>query len=81
MSIYASNYNYIFTENLAIVQDKLKDKNLIYSVQYITDEDTQIDRDGPESSWRVEFFSIEKIENDFIFHIFKFIWKTNTNTG
>jgi hypothetical protein len=69
-SFYTSNNDHIFTENLAIVQDNLKGKSLIYSVQYITNEDTQIDGDGPQSSWCVEFFSIEKIENDFIFHIF-----------
>jgi hypothetical protein len=64
------NYESTFTENLAFVQNELKGKNIIYSVQYIYDEETQIDGDGPQSNWSVEFLSIEKTDDDFIFHTF-----------
>jgi len=69
---HIDNYNYesTFTENLTILQDKLKDKNIIYFVQYIQDEETQIDKDGPQSWWSVEFLCIEKTEDDYIFHTF-----------
>jgi hypothetical protein len=46
----------------------LKDKNIIYSTQYISNEDTQIDSDGPESYWNITIFCIEKIDGDYIFH-------------
>ena len=39
-----SDYESTFTENLTIVQDKLKDKNIIYSVQYIQDEEDPVIR-------------------------------------
>lgn len=65
-----SNYESTFTENLALVQNELKGKNIIYSVQYIKDEDTQIDGDGPQSWWSVEFLCIEKTDDDYIFHTF-----------
>ena len=64
------DYESTFIENLAFVQNHLKGKNIIYSVQYIQDEDTQIDGDGPQSWWSVEFLCIEKTEEDYIFHTF-----------
>lgn len=46
----------------------LKDKNIIYSNQYISNEDTQVDSDGPQSYWNINIFCIEKIDGDYIFH-------------
>jgi len=68
--INVHNYDSTFTENLAFFLNELKGKNIIYSVQYIINEDTEIDRDGPESWWCVEFLSIEKTDEDYIFHTF-----------
>lgn len=62
------NYNTTFNQNLSNVMKNLKDKNIIYSVQYISNEDTQIDGDGPQSYWDINLLCIEKTENDYIFH-------------
>jgi hypothetical protein len=60
-----------FTQHLSIAMLHLTDKNIIHSVQYISNEETQIDRDGPESTWNQSLLCIEKTENDYIFHFFK----------
>jgi len=65
-----SDYESTFTENLAFVQNELKGKNIIQCFQYILDDDTQIDGDGPQSWWSVEFLCIEKTDDDYIFHTF-----------
>ena len=65
-----SDYESTFTENLAFVQNELKGKNIIQCFQYILDEDTQIDGDGPQSWWSVEFLCVEKTDDDYIFHTF-----------
>jgi hypothetical protein len=62
------NYNTTFSLNLSDVMKQLIDKNIIYSVQYISNEETQIDSDGPQSYWNITLLCIEKIENDYIFH-------------
>ena len=65
-----SYYQKTFSQNLSNVLTKLNltDENIIYSVQFISNEDVQIDRDGPDSNWNITFLCIEKIENDYIFH-------------
>jgi hypothetical protein len=65
-----SNYEPTFTENLAFVQKELNGKNIIQCFQYIVDDETQIDGDGPQSWWSVEFLCIEKTDDDYIFHTF-----------
>jgi hypothetical protein len=69
-----SRYNYrdddTFKNNLETVYKNLIDKNIIYSTQYIHDEDINCDGDGFESYWEIVFLCIEKTENDYIFHIF-----------
>jgi hypothetical protein len=65
-----SDYESTFTKNLALVQNELKGIDIIYSVQNIVDEDIQIDGDGPQSWWSVEFLCIEKKNDDYIFHTF-----------
>jgi len=66
-----SSNNKIYAQNEALALSHLKDKMIIYSVQYISNEDTQIDGDGPTSSWDQSFLCIEKTENDYIFHFFR----------
>lgn len=67
----AYNNDYIFEQNLKTVSKSMIDKNIIYSIQYIADEETQIDGDGPESSWQIIFLCIEKTDDDYIFHLFQ----------
>jgi hypothetical protein len=62
------NYDATFKYNILNVMKNLKDKNIIYSIQYIHDEDTQIDQDGPQSDWYISLLCIEKTEDDYIFH-------------
>jgi len=69
-----SRYNYrdddTFKNNLETVYKNLIDKNIIYSTQYIHDEDINCDGDEFKSYWEIVFLCIEKTENDYIFHIF-----------
>lgn len=67
---YFDQYSYdkTFPQNLSLVLTNLKDKNIIYSVQYIFDEDVQTDRDGADSTWNINVLCIEKTEDDYIFH-------------
>jgi hypothetical protein len=67
----AYNNDYIFQKNLETVSKSLIDKNIIHKAQYIGDEETQIDGDGPESSWQIICMCIEKTEDDYIFHLFQ----------
>jgi hypothetical protein len=69
-----SNYDFTFQQNLAIVSKALIGKNIIYSNQFISDEDIQIDGDGPSSSWCIKLICIEKSMNDYIFHCFQSNW-------
>ena len=72
MKINAMNkYDTTFPKNLSAVLTKLNldIKNIILSVQYISNEDIQIDQDGPQSSWDITFVCIEKTADDYIFHI------------
>ena len=69
----AYNYgkDYIFQKNFETVLKNLVNKNIIYKTQYIADEETQIDGDGPESSWQIICLCIEKTDDDYIFHLFQ----------
>ena len=68
-------YNYsndsIFEQNFETALKSLVNKNIIYKTQYIGDEETQIDGDGPESSWQIICLCIEKTDDDYIFHLFQ----------
>jgi hypothetical protein len=68
------NYDYTFQQNLAFVSKALIGKNIIYSNQFISDDETQIDGDGPSSSWCIKLICIEKNDNDYIFHCFQSNW-------
>jgi hypothetical protein len=67
----AYNNDYIFQKNMEIVLKNLVDKNIIHKTQYIADEETQIDGDGPESSWQIIVLCIEKTDDDYIYHLFQ----------
>ena len=67
-------YDYTFQQNLTFVSKALIDKKIIYSKQFISDEDTQIDGDGPTSSWCIKLICIEKSGNDYNFHCFQSNW-------
>jgi len=60
----------IFEKNQATVFAKLQDKIIIHSKEYISNEDIQIDGDGPQSTWNQTFLCIEKTNDDYIFHFF-----------
>lgn len=60
--------NTVTYHNVSKVMDKLIDKNIIYVVQYISNDDTQVDVDGPQSCYNITILCIEKTENDYIFH-------------
>jgi hypothetical protein len=76
-----SEYDTTFPTNYQTVLKKLDGKTIIYSVQFILNEETQIDRDGPESTWDQFFFCVEKeeveVENngekntDYVLHLFQ----------
>jgi hypothetical protein len=62
------NYDATLPQNLSIAMINLKDKNIIYSVQYLSNEDVQCDGDGYNSYWNITLFSVEKTKDDYIFH-------------
>jgi hypothetical protein len=62
------NYKETFPHNLSTAILNLKDKNIIYSTQYLYNEDVQCDGDGYNSWWNITLFSVEKTEDDYIFH-------------
>jgi hypothetical protein len=70
-----SEYDTTFPTNYQTVLKKLDGKTIIYSVQFIRNEETQTDRDGPESTWDQFFFCVEKeeVENntDYVLHLFQ----------
>jgi hypothetical protein len=78
MSIYSSDST--FKHNLDLVSKGLEDKNIIYSNQYIADDETQYDRDGPESTWSIHIICIEKTEDDYIYHLFQSDWLHSYST-
>jgi len=77
-------YDTTFPTNYQTVLKKLDGKTIIYSVQFIRNEETQTDRDGPESTWDQFFFCVEKEqekeqkkeqekeqETDYVLHLFQ----------
>lgn len=63
-----TTYDETYPQNLSLVLTNLKDSNIIYSKQYISNEETQFDADGLESNWSITILCIEKTEDDYIFH-------------
>jgi hypothetical protein len=79
-----SEYDTTFPTNYQTVLKKLDGKTIIYSVQFIRNEETQTDCDGPESTWDQFFFCVEKEqekeqkkeqekeqETDYVLHLFQ----------
>jgi hypothetical protein len=54
--------------NMDKVINNLKDRDIIYSIQYISNEETEIDADGPTSCYNITILCIEKEKSDYIFH-------------
>jgi hypothetical protein len=67
---YRSEYDTSFPINQQTVMKKLVGKNIVYSVQFILDDETHIDINGPQSSWHQFFFCLEKTDDDYVFHLF-----------
>jgi hypothetical protein len=70
MSITSHSDNTIFDYNYSLIANDLTGKNIIYKTQYIFDDDTQIDGDGPQSDWQQTLLCIEKTDDDYIYHIY-----------
>ena len=75
-------YDTTFPTNYQTVLKKLDGKTIVYSTQFIFNEETQTDRDGPESTWDQCFFCLEKEqekekekeqekETDYVLHLFQ----------
>ena len=67
--MYRSNKS-IFDYNYSLIANDLTGKNIIYKTQYIFDDETQTDRDGPESTWQQTLLCIEKTDDDYIYHFY-----------
>lgn len=65
-----SEYNTTFTTNYPMVLKKLDGKTIVHSVQFIFDEETQIDGNGLNSTWYQFILCLEKTEDDYVFHLF-----------
>ena len=52
----------------ALIKLNLNKDDIVFSTQYISDDDTQIDADGPHSYWHINLLLIQKTLTDYIFH-------------
>jgi len=56
-----SNYDATFPHNLSVAMKNLQNKNIFYSVQYLTNREVECDRDGVvDSSWNINVLCIER---------------------
>ena len=58
------------SHNISKVMTELIDRNIIYVIQYISNDDTQVDSGGPQSCYNITILCIEKTANDYIFHFY-----------
>lgn len=65
-----SEYDTSFPTNYPPGLNKLDGKTIVHSTQFILDEETQIDGDGPNSTWFQFILYIEKKDDDYVFHLF-----------
>jgi hypothetical protein len=56
--------------NLKTIKKKLIGDKIIYFNQFIVDPETQIDGDGPWTTWNIQVDVLEEIEDDFVSHLF-----------
>ena len=54
--------------SIALIKLNLNKDDIVFSTQYISDDDTQIDADGPHSYWNINLLLIQKTLTDYIFH-------------
>ena len=52
----------------ALIKLNLNQDDIVFSTQYISDDDTQIDADGLHSYWHINLLLIQKTLTDYIFH-------------
>jgi hypothetical protein len=68
------SFNYdsslIKATNLQTIKKDLIGDKIIYSNQFIFDPETQIDGDGPWTTWNIQIDVLEEIEGDFVSHLF-----------
>jgi hypothetical protein len=63
-------YDTISPTYMNLIKDDMKDKKIIFIHQYIRDIDNDFDREyGPINSWIIGIIFIEKIKDDYIFHM------------
>jgi len=64
------NPSVIKATNMKTIKKELIGDKIIYVNQFIFDSETQIDGDGPWSSWNIQIDVLEEIEDDFVSHLF-----------
>jgi hypothetical protein len=64
-------YKNTFTSNFNTLSKKFTGQDIIHSVQYLSDEDVNIDSDGADSNWVQCFLFIVKEDTDYVFHLFE----------
>ena len=70
MAYTNTHYDNTLKANLASVQSHLNDADIIYSSQSVEDDETQIDGDGPWTTYYIYLSCVEKKDDEFIFHTF-----------
>jgi hypothetical protein len=63
-------YDTISSTYFDLITDEMKNKKIIFIHQYIRDIDNDFDREyGPINSWIIGIIFIEKMKDDYIFHM------------
>jgi hypothetical protein len=70
MTYINTNYDNTLKANFASVQSQLTGAEIIYLSQSIENDETQIDGDGPWTTYYIYLSCIEKKGDEFIFHTF-----------
>jgi len=70
MAFTNKHYENTLNANFASIQSSLNNANIIYFSQSIENDETQIDGDGPWTTYDIYLSCIEKNGDEFIFHTF-----------
>ena len=70
MTFTNNHYDNTLKANFASVQSSLNDADIIYMSQSVENDETQIDGDGPWTTYYIYLSCIEKKDDEFIFHTF-----------
>lgn len=70
MAYTDTHYDNTLKANFASVQSRLNDADIIYFSQSVENDETQIDGDGPWTTYYIYLSCIEKKDDEFIFHTF-----------